>query len=115
MINTAHNLITLHILRIMSTSASSWQCQSGHVPKGLADGLRQADDDDTVRVILICGSDDCFTSGNDLADFYARPTGLDSPVMQFLIAISEARSWRRSTAWRLGSVSPRRCTAPPYA
>ncbi len=60
--------------------------------QGLADGLRQADDDDTVRVILICGSDDCFTSGNDLADFLtAPPTGSDSPVMQFLIAISEAR------------------------
>ncbi|MFA7402818.1 MAG: enoyl-CoA hydratase [Pelobacteraceae bacterium] len=58
----------------------------------LADGLTEADRDDTVRVILICGSDDCFTSGNDLADFLdAPPTGPASPVMQFLTAISEAR------------------------
>jgi enoyl-CoA hydratase/carnithine racemase len=43
-------------------------------------------------VILICGSQGCFTSGNDLADFVAAPpTGTDSPVMQFLSAISEAR------------------------
>jgi enoyl-CoA hydratase/carnithine racemase len=60
--------------------------------QALAEGLRQADDDDSVRVILISGGDECFTSGNDLADFLsAPPTGPESPVMQFLIAISEAR------------------------
>lgn len=58
----------------------------------LADGLREADRDNKVRVILICGGSDCFTSGNDLADFLnAPPTGPESPVMQFLLAISEAR------------------------
>lgn len=60
--------------------------------KALADSLTEADSDDAVRVILICGSDDCFTSGNDLADFLAEPpTDPESPVMQFLTAISEAR------------------------
>ncbi|MBW4054045.1 MAG: enoyl-CoA hydratase [Proteobacteria bacterium] len=58
----------------------------------LADNLRAADRDDTVRVILISGGDECFTSGNDLADFLsAPPTGPESPVMQFLSAISETR------------------------
>jgi enoyl-CoA hydratase/carnithine racemase len=58
----------------------------------LADGLRKADEDSSVRVIMICGTDDCFTSGNDLADFLnAPPTGESSPVMQFLFAVSEAR------------------------
>jgi enoyl-CoA hydratase/carnithine racemase len=58
----------------------------------LADGLREADCDDSVRVIVISGGADCFTSGNDLGDFLsAPPTGPDSPVMQFLIAISETR------------------------
>lgn len=60
--------------------------------QALADGLREADNEDAVRVTLICGSDACFTSGNDLADFIGDPpTGPDSPVMQFLFAISEAR------------------------
>ena len=60
--------------------------------QALADGLKQADSDDSVRVILICGNEDCFTSGNDLADFLsAPPTGPESPVMQFLIAISGSR------------------------
>ncbi|MDD5285014.1 MAG: enoyl-CoA hydratase [Desulfuromonadaceae bacterium] len=60
--------------------------------QALADGLKKGESDDTVRVILILGSEECFTSGNDLADFLnAPPTGPESPVMQFLIAISEAR------------------------
>jgi enoyl-CoA hydratase/carnithine racemase len=60
--------------------------------QALADGLREADGNDSVRVILICGCRECFTSGNDLADFLtAPPTGPESPVMQFLTAISEAR------------------------
>jgi enoyl-CoA hydratase/carnithine racemase len=60
--------------------------------QALADGLRQADGDDAVRVILIAGSEECFTSGNDLADFIGAPqTGAESPVMQFLFAISQAR------------------------
>lgn len=58
----------------------------------LAEALKGADSDAGVRVVLIRGTDDCFTSGNDLADFLsAPPTGMDSPVMQFLLAISEAR------------------------
>jgi enoyl-CoA hydratase/carnithine racemase len=60
--------------------------------QALANGLTEADGDDAIRVILICGCDDCFTSGNDLADFLAAPpTGPESPVMQFLTAVSEAR------------------------
>lgn len=60
--------------------------------QALADGLTAADSDDSIRVILISGSEECFTSGNDLADFLtAPPTGPASPVMQFLTAISEAR------------------------
>ena len=58
----------------------------------LADALREADCDDSVRVILISGAGGCFTSGNDMSDFLlAPPTGPESPVMQFLFAISETR------------------------
>ena len=58
----------------------------------LATGLKEADNNDAVRVVLLTGSGDSFTSGNDLADFLsAPPTGMESPVMQFLLAISEAR------------------------
>lgn len=59
---------------------------------GLSEGLRLADGNDAVRVVLITGTDGCFTSGNDLADFMtAPPTGSDSPVMKFLHTISTFR------------------------
>lgn len=60
--------------------------------QGLADGIREAESDESVRVILISGGAGCFTSGNDLADFLSDPpTGPESAVMQFLSAISTAR------------------------
>ncbi len=77
--------------------------------QSLADGLREGEVDASVRVILIRGSEDCFTSGNDLADFISAPPARaespfvesdfisdppvkpESPVMQFLSAISTAR------------------------
>jgi enoyl-CoA hydratase/carnithine racemase len=60
--------------------------------QALSDGLREADEDEAIRCILIAGSDDCFTSGNDLADFMSSPpVGADSPVLAFLGAISRCR------------------------
>ena len=38
----------------------------------IAEAIAGADDDREVRVILIHGSDACFSSGNDLANFSAR-------------------------------------------
>ncbi|HEX5515662.1 MAG TPA: enoyl-CoA hydratase [Gammaproteobacteria bacterium] len=57
----------------------------------IADAFAQAETDDTVRVILLAGTDDCFTAGNDLLDFLNNPpSGEDSPVARFLNAISQA-------------------------
>jgi enoyl-CoA hydratase/carnithine racemase len=57
----------------------------------LADALLRADEEPAVRVVLLCGCDDCFTSGNDIADFASfPPTGPDSPVLRFLNAITLA-------------------------
>jgi enoyl-CoA hydratase/carnithine racemase len=54
--------------------------------------LEAADRDPAVRVILIHGGADSFTSGNDLQDFVqAPPVGDDSPVGKFITAISQAR------------------------
>ena len=55
----------------------------------LADNLVAADKDPSVRVAVIRGTDDCFTSGNDLMDFMQNPpSGEDSSVGQFLHAIA---------------------------
>jgi enoyl-CoA hydratase/carnithine racemase len=57
----------------------------------MAAALQSAEQDDSIRVILIHGTDDCFTSGNDLRDFALDPpTGEESPVFKFLAAISQA-------------------------
>lgn len=57
-----------------------------------ADALAAAEGDEEIRVILLAGTDDCFTAGNDLADFLNGPSsGDDSPVGRFLRAISSAR------------------------
>ena len=59
--------------------------------QALADGVRAGEADASVRTILICGRPEIFTAGNDLEDFMkAPPHGDDSPVFQFLTAISTA-------------------------
>jgi enoyl-CoA hydratase/carnithine racemase len=55
----------------------------------MATVIGQADQDPQLRVILIHGAPDVFTSGNDLKDFIDNPPqGDNSPVMRFLSAIS---------------------------
>jgi enoyl-CoA hydratase/carnithine racemase len=57
----------------------------------LTSALEEADRDPKVRVVLIHGQPDSFTSGNDLQDFVrSPPTGDNSPVGRFITAISRA-------------------------
>ena len=52
---------------------------------GLAEALSQAERDSDVRAVLLTGGTECFTSGNDVADFIqAPPTGPDSEVFRFM-------------------------------
>ncbi|HEX3364157.1 enoyl-CoA hydratase [Phenylobacterium sp.] len=57
----------------------------------MTSALEDAGRDPKVRVVLIHGHADDFTSGNDLQDFvHAPPVGEDSPVGRFITAISHA-------------------------
>ncbi len=57
----------------------------------MADAIEQAGSDASIRAIYITGSEDSFTSGNDLNDFLQNPPqGAESPVFRFLRAISTA-------------------------
>jgi enoyl-CoA hydratase/carnithine racemase len=57
----------------------------------MASALKGADPDPKVRVVLIHGHPDVFSSGNDLQDFVSSPpAGDDSPVARFISAISTA-------------------------
>ena len=58
----------------------------------LRDAVNQAERDPEVRVVLLHGTEDCFTSGNDLQDFASSPpSGESSPVFQFLSALSQMK------------------------
>lgn len=58
----------------------------------LADALKQADSDPGINAVLITGSAECFTAGNDIADFLQQPpSNLDSPVFQFMLTLLECR------------------------
>ncbi|ATE79362.1 enoyl-CoA hydratase-related protein [Pseudomonas frederiksbergensis] len=58
----------------------------------LAEGLRLADSDPEIKAVLIAGSAECFTAGNDIADFIQQPPGnLDSPVFHFMLGLLECR------------------------
>ena len=48
----------------------------------LAGALTAADADRNVRVVLLHGSNDCFSAGNDVNDFLKRPPGGSSPAIR---------------------------------
>lgn len=55
------------------------------------EALKEAATNNAVRVVLFTGVGDSFTSGNDVKDFMSTPpTGDESPVFQFLLALHEA-------------------------
>lgn len=57
-----------------------------------ADALNDAQTNSNVRVVLLTGSGDSFTAGNDLNDFLSAPPleGESSPVERFMIALMSA-------------------------
>ncbi|ETK22953.1 enoyl-CoA hydratase-related protein [Pseudomonas sp. FH1] len=58
----------------------------------LAEALEQADADEAIRCVLIQGSSDCFTAGNDIGDFLEQPpSDLDSPPFYFMESLLNCR------------------------
>ncbi|MEN8641856.1 enoyl-CoA hydratase-related protein [Pseudomonas sichuanensis] len=54
----------------------------------LAELFEAANDDPQVEVIVLTGSAECFTAGNDLPDFLDQPpTDLNSPVFRMMWAV----------------------------
>lgn len=51
---------------------------------GAAAALRDAAAETDVRVVVITGTGDSFTAGNDLKDFLANPPAPDAPVFAFM-------------------------------
>ena len=58
----------------------------------LADALEQADANPDIRAVLIQGSSECFTAGNDIGDFLEQPpSDLDSPTFHFMKSLLNCR------------------------
>jgi enoyl-CoA hydratase/carnithine racemase len=58
----------------------------------LAEALQKADGNPEINAVLITGSSECFTAGNDIADFIQQPpSDLDSPVFHFMLNLLECR------------------------
>ncbi|WP_248748710.1 enoyl-CoA hydratase-related protein [Pseudomonas sp. MWU15-20650] len=58
----------------------------------LAEALEQADADSDIRAVLIQGSSECFTAGNDISDFLEQPpSDLDSPPFHFMKSLLNCR------------------------
>ncbi|MBU2710019.1 enoyl-CoA hydratase [Zooshikella harenae] len=54
----------------------------------LTEAILAADEDESIKTLLLTGNAECFTSGNDIKDFMLNPPqGSDSPVFQFLQAL----------------------------
>ena len=57
----------------------------------MAEAINAAQSDDSLRAVIIQGDANCFTSGNDVADFIdVPPAGPNSPVYEFLKTICNA-------------------------
>jgi enoyl-CoA hydratase/carnithine racemase len=60
--------------------------------RALAEGIKHSDADDSINAVLLCGTSDCFTSGNDVNDFVAgQAPGADRPSVQFMKALADSR------------------------
>ncbi|MDU1145295.1 enoyl-CoA hydratase-related protein [Aeromonas rivipollensis] len=56
----------------------------------LTEAFRQAALDEGVHVVLLQGQQECFTAGNDLADFMGKSSlEADDPILQFLHTLAD--------------------------
>ena len=77
------------VLRITINRPEKKNSITAAMYQAMADALKGARADAEVRAVLISGQPGMFTAGNDLGDFMDKPpAGGDSPVFQFLDAIS---------------------------
>jgi enoyl-CoA hydratase/carnithine racemase len=80
-----------HVLHIRFNRLDRKNAITRDMYQALADAIGAAEAGTSVRVMLLAGDAACFTAGNDLKDFAENPPrSADSPVFQFLRAISGA-------------------------
>ncbi|MGC2696401.1 MAG: enoyl-CoA hydratase [Candidatus Angelobacter sp.] len=88
-----HILVSVQdrVLSICMNRPEKKNALTGAMYIAMIDALRQADSDPAVRVILITGTRDCFTAGNDLVDFANARPGESSPAILYLETLAAAQ------------------------
>jgi enoyl-CoA hydratase/carnithine racemase len=77
-----------HCLTITLNRPDKYNALTNAMYDSLSETLKAAGVDDDVRVVVITGGPECFTAGNDLADFLqAPPKDLDAPAFRFMAAV----------------------------
>ena len=76
------------ILRVEFNRPAQKNAMTGSMYTSLAETFRQADKDETVRVVLWHGAGDAFCAGNDVGDFLKNPPGAgESPQSRLVNAL----------------------------
>lgn len=79
------------ILSIVLNRPDKKNALTGAMYDAMREAIAASDDDPEVRVLFIHGQPDCFTAGNDLAEFQDLEKVIrDRPAMRFLETISTA-------------------------
>lgn len=82
-----------HVLILTMNRPEKKNALTAEMYLGLAKGLRRSEKDEKIRVVVVTGSDHCFTSGNDVSDLLNKPSGddpagADRPFAQFIRALT---------------------------
>ena len=90
LVNDANDVRTITLNRPNKKNALSHEMYAL-----MADAIIAAEADNSLKVIILTGSDSCFTAGNDLDDFLGSPPELNAeerlPVTRFMFALLEAK------------------------
>ena len=83
--------IDAHVMTIAFNREEKKNAINVAMYRALTSALNTAVADASIRVILLAGSDGCFTSGNDLADFASASDLLpvDNPIVEFMKTLSQ--------------------------
>lgn len=80
-----------HLCRIRIDRPERKNAFTHEMYRAVVAAMEAAEADPSVRAIVFEGSEEIFTSGNDLQDFMqSPPTGHDAPVFRFLLALIAA-------------------------
>jgi enoyl-CoA hydratase/carnithine racemase len=87
-----HHVVTNRVLTLTISRPDKKNALTVAMYAALADAITTANGDAGVRALLITGSEDSFTAGNDLKDFLENPpVDPSSPVFHFMHAIAGAQ------------------------